>query len=119
MSLSTIEDRIETGARKPREYQQMEPVYIRRLCNKLPGGQKEAANLIGVTATTISAYLQENIATKPMELAAKGLWYELFGDDGKPKEKLVTAIVRGELHHLKTFQDMITNLGGTFSFVDL
>ncbi len=118
-NLANIHDMVETGARKTREYRTTKPVHIRKLAGRLEN-HTAVGDAIGVTSATISKYLSEDSATLPMEMAAQFVYERDFPEWGGAKKevKLVAALVQGELHHIKTLQDMIVALGGKFSFVN-
>jgi len=104
-----IEDKI------TRKFDNVKSVYLRKLYNKV-GDYTKVGEMIGYTGTSIGNMLSQDTVRKSAELAARWVYETEYAEAKKPSAA-VTAVIQGDLSHLKTIKDLLTSLGGKFSYV--
>lgn len=116
--LEKLADKLEE--KQVRTHDMIKPLYLLKLHQKGLAAS-EIGRLIGRTGGSVSNYLDAPEVPRVAELAARAVYDEKFPAGGIPisEKKLVTAIVRAELHILKTCQDLLSSVGGKFNFIDL
>lgn len=97
-----------------RDYQYVKADYILRLSSKGLTGQK-IGDLIGMSQGAVDNIIREGQCRKCVDLAAKAVYLEKYKEPEKQKQ--AAAIIKGEMAHLKTIQDLISTLGGNFVFI--
>lgn len=117
----TLPEKLEEkgDTRNTRNIEWAEAKYIRKLYNA-GLSYADIGKKIGRNGAGIGVYLHEGMAPVTVELAAQCIWENEYTTEApKADKRFVTAIVQGELHHVRTVKDMVAALGGKFSFVEM
>ena len=106
---------IDAKTRKEREFKTLAPVFLKKLTEKFT--REEVGDLVGVSVGAVANYIKNNTTSQAVEMAARFVYEEKFPAVTRNKTKQTVAIIRGELAHIKTIEDMVRNLGGDFQHI--